>query len=1068
MVQWRSGKVYMNTSMCVLIAIILGTHCTLFAAEPPTTPFIRITSEMHTGRIQGAATDLEGRLLATISSDKTLKIWERKSGKLFRTIYPPIGNGHEGLLNAVALSPDGKTAATGGPTARTWDNSYVVYIFNVETGAMISRISGFSKSIYRLAYSRDGKRLAVGLGYGGGISVHSTTDWTRLFMDTSFKGQIRGMEFDSRGNLIATSDKGMIKRFKPDGSLDYSILSDTGKKISSIKISPDDSMIALGFDDNGSVQIIHAGDGSFYRSANDPKGAKFYPRFPTVAWSKEGGRLLAAGNHSNAWGSFRNIVTASSGSSELNSRVQLPVFGRITVLLTFEDGSTLFVSTTDGFGLLDADQKMVYFKSLAHASFPKNHDIFKINPAATAVMFSYERFGKAKASFDIMKKTLRTESVEDQNFMAPRFSGDGLDVRNWDGTTEPRLHRMTLGKVEEKKIRGLLSGETTYSLAVRHDSNGFILGTRQAIRSYDKDGRQRWMQQIPAIAWDVALSADDKTLVAALDDGTIRWYHADTGEETIALYLHPDRKRWIIWMPNGFFDHGPDSENLVGFHVNRGKDKEAMLVSVNQMYDTFYRPDIIDQAIKGKDITAYLKNLVKPSGVSAEIIRKEAAEKEQLANAKHQAEATRKSGMEMLAHEKAEQEHIARQKAELEPPARLASEKEQKDDQQELENRESADSIPPPEVAILMGALINSSTLPPKVRFISTSGTAKQRDIALVAELCDTGGGIGDVTLFLNDMPVAIENTSRGLQIHPKDSVKNCYNFERTITLQQGRNVITLMAYNRNNSIESERGRLELDNVTINAIKPQLHILTIAVNAYRDGDLRLKYAINDAEVLSRIIFEKASSIFSAVHTHKLHNDDVTREKLEAVFAEIGRKTKRDDVFLLFVAGHGITSERDGAYYFLPVDFRYTSDESISAQGVSMNDFKKYLVNIQAMKSLLLIDTCNSGSFSEAMASRGVTEKTAINKLTRAMGRATIVASSKNQSAMEGYEGHGVFSYTVLEGFKGKASNKKGEITVNLLANFIEETLPELTFKKWGYEQIPQKSLQGMDFPIGMR
>ncbi|MEI6208577.1 MAG: hypothetical protein WCP20_17505 [Desulfuromonadales bacterium] len=70
--------------------------------------------------------------------------------------------------------------------------------------------------------------------------------------------------------------------------------------------------------------------------------------------------------------------------------------------------------------------------------------------------------------------------------------------------------------------------------------------------------------------------------------------------------------------------------------------------------------------------------------------------------------------------------------------------------------------------------------------------------------------------------------------------------------------------------------------------------------------------------------------------------------------------------------------------------------------------------------------------------------------------------------MEGYEGHDVFSYTVLEGIKGKAANRGGSITVNLLANFIEETLPELTYKKWGYEQIPQKSLQGMDFPIGVK
>jgi uncharacterized caspase-like protein len=69
--------------------------------------------------------------------------------------------------------------------------------------------------------------------------------------------------------------------------------------------------------------------------------------------------------------------------------------------------------------------------------------------------------------------------------------------------------------------------------------------------------------------------------------------------------------------------------------------------------------------------------------------------------------------------------------------------------------------------------------------------------------------------------------------------------------------------------------------------------------------------------------------------------------------------------------------------------------------------------------------------------------------------------------MEGYEGHGVFTYTILQGMGGKAKDREGKVTVNGLATYIEEVLPQLTYKKWGYEQIPQKSLQGMDFPLSL-
>ena len=96
------------------------------------------------------------------------------------------------------------------------------------------------------------------------------------------------------------------------------------------------------------------------------------------------------------------------------------------------------------------------------------------------------------------------------------------------------------------------------------------------------------------------------------------------------------------------------------------------------------------------------------------------------------------------------------------------------------------------------------------------------------------------------------------------------------------------------------------------------------------------------------------------------------------------------------------------------------------------------------------------------------EKTAVARLSRAVGRSTIVASSKDQVALEGYEGHGVFTYTILLGMGGAAKDSEGKVTVSGLATYIEETLPKLTYKKWGYEQNPQKSLQGMDFPIGLK
>lgn len=1165
--------------------LLLLMPVSIQAADPPVAPFISINTQMHFATIKDAAASKDEQLLATVSDDKTLKIWERKSGKHLKTIYLPIAPGSEGRLNAVTFSPDGNSVAAAGYTGHNWDKSYSVYIFDVATGVMRSSIKGLEKLITKLTYSGDGKSMVVGMSQGVGLTVISLEKQQILFSDTTFTGPISAIEFARDGRLLAASNDGDVRLYSTDFKVVYELK--TASEITDAKISPDNQRFALGYADRPYATTHHFNNGNLIEKLlyiANPVGSrhhyeKFYLAPRSVSWSTDGSHIITAGNtysgllntsipppESSPQGKEKQrILFWNSDNNSRENTFFTNTYGLINALLSFSDNSLLYVSTS-GFGLLDGGGKQRYLNITARPDFTKNLDVFKISRDFSTVQFSYTRYGQAQMYFDIKKRKLLYQVNDDIDFISPRLSSNEIDVKNWQDSRAPRLDEATLS--------GLSPNETSYSLAIRPDDKGFVIGTTHALRSYNKVGKPLWSTRIQSGALGVIYSKESNQLIAMHGDGTFRWYHADTGYEMMALYLHPDRKRWIIWLPSGFFDHGPNSEELVGFHVNRGKDREAMMVSVNQMYDTFYRPDIIDLAIEGKDVSSYLKNLAGSQTVAVssadlgsqaqeqaaaqkaklERLEKERNEAERLAALKQQEErlarekaeqerqaltkaeeerqadlkreqerleklrleqetaekariqkiakeSARRAEEERLAREKATAEKIAREKAEAArldrekvESQRLAREKVESERlakeraaaqqlaaqkraeekmAQEAVQRESEPSSPnnlddTDTVKKILGGIINANTLPPKVRFLTTSGQSDSQEATLLAELCDTGGGIGDVTLFLNNMPIAIESSGRGLNVQQKKSGSNCYLFERLISLQHGRNNISLMAYNKNNTIESDRSRIEIAYTTTNNVKPELYIFTIAVNKYRDGDLQLKYAINDANALSQLAGEKARSLFAKVHIHTLQNEQVTKAKLEASFAEIGKQTRRDDVFVMFVAGHGITGERDGSYYFLPVNFRYTGEESIPAQGVSMNDFKKYLTHIQAAKSLLLIDTCNSGSFSEAIASRGVTEKTAITKLARATGRATIAASSKSQVALEGYEGHGVFSYTVLEGLKGKASNKKGEITVNLLANFIEETLPEITYKKWGYEQIPQKSLMGTDFPIGMQ
>ena len=71
-------------------------------------------------------------------------------------------------------------------------------------------------------------------------------------------------------------------------------------------------------------------------------------------------------------------------------------------------------------------------------------------------------------------------------------------------------------------------------------------------------------------------------------------------------------------------------------------------------------------------------------------------------------------------------------------------------------------------------------------------------------------------------------------------------------------------------------------------------------------------------------------------------------------------------------------------------------------------------------------------------------------------------------AHEGYKGHGVFTYTLMEALSGEGYGRDNKITIKELASYIEDILPDRTYNKWGYEQVPQSNISGNDFPIGVK
>src|ERR671932_616613 len=104
----------------------------------------------HSKRVSSIAMTPDGQLIASASEDKTIKLWNLRTGKLLRTL-----TGHSDIVQAVTISPDGKLIASG-------SNDKTVKLWNLDTGKEIRTLTGFSSIVYSVAISPDGQTLVSG------------------------------------------------------------------------------------------------------------------------------------------------------------------------------------------------------------------------------------------------------------------------------------------------------------------------------------------------------------------------------------------------------------------------------------------------------------------------------------------------------------------------------------------------------------------------------------------------------------------------------------------------------------------------------------------------------------------------------------------------------------------------------------------------------------------------------------------------------------------------------------------------------------------------------------------
>jgi len=362
----------------------------------------------------------------------------------------------------------------------------------------------------------------------------------------------------------------------------------------------------------------------------------------------------------------------------------------------------------------------------------------------------------------------------------------------------------------------------------------------------------------------------------------------------------------------------------------------------------------------------------------------------------------------------------------------------------------------------------------------------------LTVKLTNRGGGIGQIQVLINGKELISDARSAGFDPNSANVTIKIDLSNAAVKVGEN-NRIEVVARNASGSL-SNRGTDEAEMVYKDGGKsstdsPGIYAIIGGISDYTDARLRLSFAAKDAEDFAHAFDLGAVKLLngdrSKVHIRLLtSNGGKSTTRFTAADAKASTATKASfakafsdfraatpsDVFIVYLAGHGISlasnqnsNQTDGDAYLYLTQEATTTDKTVlalessrRAMAISSDELKDLMKQNNALKQVLILDTCAAGAFSKAMggAREVPTDQIrAIERLKDGTGFFVLMGAAADATSYEASQyGQGLLTYALLQGMKGARLRQNQFADIAMLFGYAQETVPQMAKNISGIQQ----------------